>query len=79
MAPKDYRVAAQKGAAFLQGQLDGRSALPGFLHAYWLAAGLWARLGLEEPAGRVCGYLEDRLPDLAPSNLAWLILTLAIA
>jgi hypothetical protein len=72
-------TAARNASSYLELYLDESGKLPGFLHAGWLAAGLWARLGQAEIAARVTNYLGERLPDLASSSLAWLVLTLAIA
>jgi hypothetical protein len=72
-------AAAGKAAGYLKDQLDERGSLPSFLHANWLAAGLWTCMEEIETASRVCDYLVERLPDLSPGSLAWLLVTLAIA
>lgn len=65
-----------RGSAYLLPYLDRDGAMPTFLHAHWLAAGLWSRLGNAEAAARVLKNLEGRLPELHTSNLAWLIVAL---
>jgi hypothetical protein len=74
-----WMAAAGKAAGYLKDQLDERGSLPSFLHANWLAAGLWTCMEEIETASRVCDYLLERLPDLSPGSLAWLLVTLAIA
>jgi hypothetical protein len=65
-------------ADYLQNHLDSNGQLPTFLHAHWLAGGLWHRLGRKE-AKRIFNYLEQQLPALPASNLAWLLSTLLLA
>ena len=68
-----------KAAAFLKMHLDNHGQLPGFMHTHWLAGGLWHKLGWQEPAKRVFGYLTQNLAKLAASELAWLLTTLRIS
>ncbi|MCL6559454.1 MAG: terpene cyclase/mutase family protein [Firmicutes bacterium] len=70
---------ASMAASYLQTHLDKDGRLPSFLHAHWLAGGLWHRLDWREPADRVFEYLSRRINDLAVSNLSWLITTLCAA
>lgn len=71
-------VNASLAADYLQNHLDSDGQLPTFLHAHWLAGGLWYSLGRKE-AKRVFDYLEQHLPVLPASNLAWLLSTLLLA
>jgi len=64
---------AQRAAAYVRQWLDEQGHLPSFLHTHWLAASLWYRLGQHEEAERVVNYLEQRLPDISASDLAWLV------
>ena len=63
-------------ASYLQTHLDETGSLPASWQAHWLAGGLWYRLNWREPAQRVLTRLDQQLPDLPASNLAWLIITL---
>jgi hypothetical protein len=69
------RLAASSVHSFLPS--DGH--LPTFLHAHWLAAGLFSRVQQIEPAERLIAYLATRLSDLSASSLAWLMITLRLA
>lgn len=69
---------ARRAAGYLQGYLDEAGQLSTFVHAQWLAAGLWYRLGSQE-ASRVFSSLAQRLADLPASDLAWLLSTLLLA
>ncbi|MBN1148284.1 MAG: terpene cyclase/mutase family protein [Anaerolineales bacterium] len=68
-----------RAAHFLQLYLDLGGCLPSFMHAHWLAGGLWHRLNRQELAERVFAYLTSRVDDLAVSNLSWLITTVRAA
>lgn len=70
---------ALRAADYLRRHLDDSGHLPTFLHAHWLAAGLWYRLGQPETAERVLVYLRARLADMEASHLAWLMNALLIA
>jgi hypothetical protein len=69
---------ARRAAGYLPRYLDEAGQLPTFVHAQWLAAGLWYRLHYQE-ASRVFSSLAQRLTDLPASNLAWLLSTLLLA
>lgn len=70
---------ARRASGYLQGYLDDEGHLPTFLHAHWLAGGLWYRLNWQEDAKSLFSYLAQRLPELPASNLAWLMTTLLLA
>ncbi len=70
---------AERAGAYLLRHLDEAGRLPSFLHAHWLAAGLWRRLGQTEAAERVCGHLYTWLGEMPASNLAWIVTTFALA
>jgi len=74
----DVQTNASRAADYLQKHLGDDGQLPTFLHAHWLAAGLWYRLRRQE-AKRAFNYLERQLPALPASNLAWLLSTLLLA
>ncbi|HEY7339244.1 MAG TPA: prenyltransferase/squalene oxidase repeat-containing protein [Ktedonobacterales bacterium] len=68
---------ASRGAEVLRAHLDESGRMPTFLHAHWLAAGAWYRLGQHELAERVLTTLSDCLDAKTPaSSLSWLITTL---
>ncbi|MGE5252135.1 MAG: prenyltransferase/squalene oxidase repeat-containing protein [Bacteroidota bacterium] len=70
------RVTAERASNHLLPSLRRDGGMPSFLHAHWLAAGLWYCLDSRDPAARVFRYLEKRLAEMHTSNLAWLIVTL---
>lgn len=77
-ACREAQANASRAADYLQKHLGDDGQLPTFLHAHWLAAGLWYRLRRQE-AKRVFKCLERQLPALPASNLAWLLSTLLLA
>lgn len=73
------QASAQLATNFVRSFLPSDGHLPTFLHAHWLAAGLFSRLQQIEPAECLMAYLATRLPDLSASSLAWLTVTLRLA
>lgn len=70
--------AAQRAGRYLRQYLAQDGSLPSFLHAHWLAAGLWIRLDDHDLAYQVLDYLATRTrDDIAASSLAWMLTTLA--
>lgn len=69
---------AAKAAEYLQIHLDQDGHLPSFLHAHWLAGGLYHKLSWQASI-RILEYLSSRINDLATSNLSWLITTMCAA
>ena len=61
-------AAAIRGADVLRAHLDENGQMPTFLHAHWLAAGAWYRLGQRELAERVLTTLPDRLDATTPAS-----------
>lgn len=73
--PQD--AAASSGAEVLRAHLDKSGQMPTFLHAHWLVAGVWYRLGQHDLAERVLASLLNRLDETTPaSSLSWLITSL---
>jgi hypothetical protein len=71
-------AAAQRAGSYLAQHVKEDGSLPSFLHAHWLAAGLWIRLGNADLAVRVLDYLATRMSsDVPSSSLAWILTTLA--
>jgi len=70
---------AASAAGYLHSHLTPEGRLPSFLHANWLACGLWHRLNQLEPATRILDYLATRFQDMESSNLAWLLNVLLVA
>lgn len=73
------QAAAQQAAAFLEPYQQENGSLPAFLHANWLAAGLWQMVGQETAVAAALTYLQTRLGDMPADNLAWLLDTLLTA
>lgn len=67
---------AVRAADYLKSYLQPDGRLPSFLHAHWLAAGLWHRLDYGDLSQRVLSYLATRLADMSANNLTWLLTTL---
>jgi len=67
-----------KAADYLQTHLDQNGHLPSFLHAHWLAGGLWYKLNWQAST-QIFDYLSMRIGDLSTSNLSWLITTMCAA
>jgi prenyltransferase beta subunit len=68
-APKSVRRAIDWLAAHVN--FDGQ--MPSFLHAHWLTAGVLYSTEHQATAEKMLSYLQIRLHDLSPSNLAWLV------
>jgi hypothetical protein len=68
-----WRSSRSSCAARALRYLDERGQLPTFVHAQWLAGGLWYRLHCHE-AQRVFSSLAQQLIDLPVNNLAWLLI-----
>jgi hypothetical protein len=73
------QYAGCSSAGYLYNHLTPEGRLPSFLHANWLACGLWYRLNRIETATRVLEYLGTRFQDMESSNLAWLLNVLLVA
>ncbi len=67
---------AKLAAAFLLPYVEASGRMPTFLHAHWLAAALWRRLGQQAPAQKVLAYLSTQLSGLSEAGCAWLITAL---
>jgi hypothetical protein len=67
------------GSSFLLLHLEPSGQLPTFLHAHWLAAGLWICLEKSAPAKIVLSQLLKQLPQLTSSSLAWMVTSLCQA
>ena len=79
LAPADMgslRESANRASNYLLLYAGGRDRLPSFLQADWLAAGMWQCLGRTDLTGRICTFLETRVPEMPAGHLAWLIVTL---
>jgi hypothetical protein len=69
-----------RASRYLAQELGGDGRLPSFLHAHWLAAGLWWRTGEKDLADRALVYLSSRLgPAFPTNNLSWAAVTLLAA
>jgi hypothetical protein len=67
---------AVRAADYLKSYLQPDGRLPSFLHAHWLAAGLWHRLDYDDLSQQVLSYLATRLAGMSANNLTWLLTTL---
>lgn len=54
-------------------------AVPSYLHTYWLACGLWQKMGQDAVVESVCGHLQSRIADLSANNLTWMLVALRTA
>ncbi|MEW6522804.1 MAG: hypothetical protein AB1445_04390 [Bacillota bacterium] len=67
-----------QAAHYLRRHLAGSGKLPTYLHGHWLAAGLWQRVGWFDVSETTLLYLQERLPQLPASSLAWLLNSLRL-
>lgn len=74
----EAQTATDRAADYLRQHLDDEGAFPSFLHTHWLAGALWHHLQRPE-AARVFNYLEQRVPAMEGSDLAWLLSALLCA
>lgn len=66
--------AAHRAGDYLASHVAADGSLPSFLHAQWLAAGLWIRLGRDALAERMLDVLATRISGDVPSGaLAWML------
>lgn len=69
--------AARRAGDYLERHEAADGSLPSILHAHWLAAGLWIRLGRQDLADCVLDTLATRVTDdVAAGALAWMLVTL---
>ncbi len=68
--------AANAAGRFLHNQIQKGDALASYMHANWLAAGLWHQLGWLKPFDYMTGYLSAHLDEQDGANLAWLMAAL---
>lgn len=71
--------ATRKAVNRLAEQVNDTGAMPTFLHAHWLAAGLWHLTGHASQTGKTLAYLNTHLAQLSANNLTWLIVALRTA
>ena len=71
-------VGVDRAAGYLRQHLDGEGQFLTFPQTLWLAGGLWYRLHWPE-AHQVFRFLQQQVPQLSASNLAWLMSTLLLA
>lgn len=72
------RTSSVKAGQFLISNVNNLGFLPTFLHANWLAAGLFFGIGNNASSLSIMSYLSSRLPELNASNLAWMVNALVI-
>lgn len=63
---------------FLKSNINTEGYLPTFLHANWMAAGLFYAINEQDYALSIMDYLTDKLAELNASNLAWMVNALVI-
>jgi len=68
--------AARKASQVLRSRLDADGTLPSFLHANWLAAGLFWGMGDRPAAEKLLQHLLRRVSDISASGLAWMVVSL---
>ncbi|OPA75100.1 hypothetical protein BVG16_21040 [Paenibacillus selenitireducens] len=73
-----YPDNTKSAVEFLISNINIEGYLSTFLHANWLAAGLFYSANEVEHSTSIMNYLESKLTDLSASNLAWLINALVI-
>ncbi|MEZ4662445.1 MAG: hypothetical protein R2911_33250 [Caldilineaceae bacterium] len=69
----------RRAANRLAVQTDDAGAMPAFLHAHWLAAGLWHLTGHALKTDQTLSYLHTHLTKLSANNLTWMIVALRTA
>ena len=71
--------AIERAVRHLLKALNDDGTLPSYLHANWLAAALFWRVGRHRAALRVLDRVSTRLADLESGGLAWLVTSLVAA
>ena len=74
----DVDESAEKASTQLRTALNS-GQMPTFLHAHWLACGLWQKTNQAEAVDAVTEFLRSKLTELSPNNLTWMIVALRTA